>query len=522
MEVAMTNIQLIESLKKHFPLQVIKNMGYVNIKDVRLLDGSENQLKDDVVYFGYAEQLEGCIVSLSQLFICDKADDINKNTYSFSNFSTIEEKHLFSAFNYAKDLMLNNLEVESSFSEIINMVLSGKGLNDIINIVAEKLNNPVVVFDLSYKVLAYSDKKAVDNINWSKVVDRGYCSYEFINEIQKLDDVKNSPEDSTSFTVMCRFDDMKKLCSKIISNGRLIGHVLMFENISEISEKHHKLLPLISTAICEALMRDRNFIGLQGSLYENIIYDIITGADKLYIEKRIEALRLKFPKRMCVLVINSSIILGVKHIKGFLIDELKRIIPKSYSAYHDEYIIMVAPVDDDDLIGEKKMNLLHEFAKRESLQIGISYSFSNITELMTYYTQAYSALNLSQQVDCDKIIHTYEANWFYHLINNVITDNTPLGDFCHPALKKLYDYDLINGTNFFETLWVYLKCDCMIKKTAEVLFIHRNSLSYRLERTYEICGIDELNVELKYALISSYKIYNYLGKLGCLHANIRQ
>ena len=507
----MTNIELIQNLKKQFPLQIIKNMCNVNISDVRLLDGSEKQLKDDVVYFGYAEQLKGCFVNSSQLIICDKQDNFNKNTCSFFNFSLIEEDLIFSAFNYAKDLMLNDLEVESSFSEIISMVLNGKGLNDVINCVAEKLNNPVLVFDLSYKILAYSDKKLINNINWSQVVDRGYCSYEFISEIQKLDDVKNSPEDSTSFTVMCKLDDMKKLCSKVISNGKLIGYVLMFENITEISEKHHKLLPLISKAVCEALMRDQNFLGLQGSLYENIIYDIITGADKLYIEKRIEALRLKFPKRMCVLVINSSIILGGKHISGFLIDELKRIIPKSYSVYHDEYIVMVVPVGENDLIGEERLNLLYEFARRENLQIGISYSFSNISELMTYYRQAYSALNLSQRVDSKKIIHTYEENWFYHLINNVISDKTPLADFCHPALKKLYDYDLTNHTNFFETLWVYLKCDCMIKKTAEVLFIHRNSLSYRLERIYEICSIDELNVELKYALMSSYKIYNYLG-----------
>lgn len=506
----MNNIELIEQLKKQFPLQIKSSLSSFHISDVRLLDGTENQLKDDVVYFGHVEQLKNCNVNLCQLVLCEISDNLN----TFSNLSLIQEKFLFSAFNCAKDLLFENIEAESCFSEIINMVLSDRSLNSIMNKTAEKLGNSVLVFDLSYKIVAYSDKMAINNTNWSKVVNQGYCSYEFISAIHKLDDVKNSPDDSTSFIVMCNFDDMRKLCSKIISNGKLIGYVLMFENKSEISQKHRKILPLISTAVCESLTRDQNFSKLQGSLYENVIYDIISGADKTYIEKRITSLKLNFPDRMCVLVVSSSLILGGKYIKGFLKDELKRILPKSYSIYYDEYIIIVSKVNNDDSLSKEQLNSLYEFARTESLQIGISYSFSNLTDLRTYYMQAFSALNLSQQVNSNRIIHTYETNWFYHLINNVETEELSIVDYCHPALKKLYDYDLINSTNFFETLCVYLKSDCVIKKTAEALFIHRNSLAYRIERIYKICNIDELNVETKHALISSYKIYKYLDKVN--------
>lgn len=508
----MTNVELIDSLKKHFPLDILNRCDAFEISDVRLLDSTEKHLKDDVVYFGHIEQLKNHKVNLSQLILCDVSNNIN---VAYSNLSKIEERFLFSAFNMAKDLLIENLEIESNFSEIISMVINHKSLNDIVNTAAEKLDNSVLVFDLSYKILAYSDKIEINNINWSQVVKRGYCSYEFISAIQKLEDVKNSPDDSTSFIVMCVFDEMRKLCSKIINKGKLIGHVLMFENNSKITKKHHKLLPLISSAISEFLMRDQNFSKLQGSLYENIIYDIVSGADKAYIEKRIASLKLNFPDRMCVLVVNSSIVLGAKHIKGFLIDELKRIIPKSYSIYHDECIIMVAPIVNDH-IDEDKLNSLWKFAKKESMQIGVSYGFSNISVLNIYYMQAYSALNLSQNIASDKIIYTYEKSWFYHLISNINKEKSSLAYFCHPSLNKLYNYDLKNNTNLFETLWMYLKNDCIVKDTAEALFIHRNSVSYRMERIYEICNIKEMSIELKHALISSYMIYNYLDKVHIL------
>src|SRR5699024_9792327 len=97
----------------------------------------------------------------------------------------------------------------------------------------------VIIFDLSYNILAYSDNYEINNIHWSEIINQGYCSYEFINAIQKLDDVKNSPIDTTSFEVQCSLDPMKKLCSKIFNNQQLIAYVMMFENKTNISRKHH-------------------------------------------------------------------------------------------------------------------------------------------------------------------------------------------------------------------------------------------------------------------------------------------
>ncbi|MCI8672275.1 MAG: PucR family transcriptional regulator [Lachnospiraceae bacterium] len=48
-----------------------------------------------------------------------------------------------------------------------------------------------------------------------------------------------------------------------------------------------------------------------------------------------------------------------------------------------------------------------------------------------------------------------------------------------------------------ETLSTYLKNDCSLQKTADELHIHRNTLSYRLERLKERYQIDLENPEKK-------------------------
>lgn len=59
-------------------------------------------------------------------------------------------------------------------------------------------------------------------------------------------------------------------------------------------------------------------------------------------------------------------------------------------------------------------------------------------------------------------------------------------DYCNDKLKKLEEYDHANGTFLQDTLIEYYMNGFNIGKTAEALYIHRNSLQYRLRKTEEI------------------------------------
>lgn len=58
----------------------------------------------------------------------------------------------------------------------------------------------------------------------------------------------------------------------------------------------------------------------------------------------------------------------------------------------------------------------------------------------------------------------------------------PLGSLSREALRPLLDYDLDNGGELVHTLATYLRLDCANLKTASQLFIHRNTLRYRLDQ----------------------------------------
>ncbi len=71
-----------------------------------------------------------------------------------------------------------------------------------------------------------------------------------------------------------------------------------------------------------------------------------------------------------------------------------------------------------------------------------------------------------------------------------IKSNVNLNGMLHPALDKLAEYDRANSSDFLRTLKVYLENDCNAQKCGRLLFLHRNSLVYRIRRIQEIAGCD--------------------------------
>lgn len=63
-------------------------------------------------------------------------------------------------------------------------------------------------------------------------------------------------------------------------------------------------------------------------------------------------------------------------------------------------------------------------------------------------------------------------------------------EYCNDKLSKLEEYDHANGTFLVETVLAYYMNGFNAGKTAQSLFIHRNSLQYRLNKIQELLGIE--------------------------------
>lgn len=68
-------------------------------------------------------------------------------------------------------------------------------------------------------------------------------------------------------------------------------------------------------------------------------------------------------------------------------------------------------------------------------------------------------------------------------------DNEELRNYCDKRLQKLEEYDSANNTELINTFLAYYMNGYNATKTADSLYIHRNTLQYRLSKINELLGL---------------------------------
>lgn len=67
--------------------------------------------------------------------------------------------------------------------------------------------------------------------------------------------------------------------------------------------------------------------------------------------------------------------------------------------------------------------------------------------------------------------------------------------FCNDTIRPLIEYDRLNKTELTKTLKVYFECNGNMKKMSKQMFMHYNTIIYRLQKIKDIIGIDIENYD---------------------------
>lgn len=141
-----------------------------------------------------------------------------------------------------------------------------------------------------------------------------------------------------------------------------------------------------------------------------------------------------------------------------------------------------------------------EQAKREYPQApvlcGIGVPVSDITAWRTSFRQAGQALEMSRRLEARQPLYFPDLSVYRLLLQ--IEHNPELLVFQEEMLGPLLAQE--NSLELLRTLESYFEHNGNISQTAEDLFIHRNTLMYRLERISAILNIDLEKPETRLAL----------------------
>lgn len=133
-------------------------------------------------------------------------------------------------------------------------------------------------------------------------------------------------------------------------------------------------------------------------------------------------------------------------------------------------------------IGETVRNIYQTLIEKyNDYKITITYSdlIKNASNIPHTYTSLSEALNIIENQDLDVNLYSENQVKLLNLFKTIKFSD--LTKFINERLEIIFAYDRNHQSQLVETLYTYIQSKFSITKTAKKLFIHYNSVRYRLE-----------------------------------------
>ena len=268
-----------------------------------------------------------------------------------------------------------------------------------------------------------------------------------------------------------------------ITNGSKSEYIVFVEGEDKNAEKTSKLLGISLSNIKN--LYDEKYD--KGSFIKNIILDNILPSD-IYIKSK--ELHFNTEEVRIVFLIKFS---GKTDMMPF--EMLQNMFPDKSKDYvisvgeHDIVLVKdIKPGTDSKEIEKIATNIADTISTEfyTKVSIGISTAVDNIKDLARAYKEAQVALEVGKVFETEKNIINYENLGIGRLIYQLPTT------LCEMFLQEVFKKGSLESLDreTLMTIQCFFENNLNVSETSRKLFVHRNTLVYRLDKIRKLTGLD--------------------------------
>lgn len=120
-----------------------------------------------------------------------------------------------------------------------------------------------------------------------------------------------------------------------------------------------------------------------------------------------------------------------------------------------------------------------------NLRFSLGNAYSNLKDIVNSFVEAQTAVDESDQTN--RNVNYYRSKGLIGLFDEVASDRVHY--FCQKTLNKLAYPTEPALKDLRKTLRYYLSYNCEITHTAEALYLHRNTIKYRIKQCEKLLGV---------------------------------
>ena len=274
-------------------------------------------------------------------------------------------------------------------------------------------------------------------------------------------------------------------------SGNYQGRLCVDELQTEIQPGHFSALEYLGSFIELCIRRHNLFQISMGNDSRQFFTEYLSGklTELQAVTDQIQYLNWNRHDRYLVLRLETQQQDDRMHSSIATLGHIEAQIPEGLAFTYQQGIVVIVNLSFKHSVSSDVISSLAIILREGLFKMGVSSEFRDFLLIPQGYIQAVSALRLGKKSQSMAWCYHFDAYLLEYMLSQISHQISP-ELLVSSRLDALQNYDRKNNTELYHTLKVYLEHERNSLQTARELFIHRSSLTYRLERIQKLTKVD--------------------------------
>ena len=363
-------------------------------------------------------------------------------------------------------------------------------------------HNPLMVMGMDFTIIA---KVFPDSTPFQDTVyGSTESTYLYITSVKQDPLFNQVREINGYFQYPDKVTGVNSLCVNIKKFDVTSYRLLLMDYEQPLNENRGFLLEYLAELIEHALLHNTIRQSSRDTSLHSVFLHILSDrtADFVTISQKLDSLGWYSRNEFFCIVLQISYLDQQNLTANAICTYVQSIIESSCALPYKDSIVIYINMTRGRLTVETVTEKLNYFIKNSYLRAGCSRVMSGHMNLRRQYIQATLALEVGSRKHPFQWIHQFNDIAFYYILEQS-TRKLPGYMLSHEKLLKLQEVDQTNKTEYMKTLRVYLDNHLNAVQSARILYIHRSTFLYRLEKIKSVLETSfEDPDELLYLMLS--------------------
>lgn len=410
-----------------------------------------------------------------------------------------------------------HLKIEKFITEVMDIMMKGGTLKEIATKLYESIGYPLAIYENISDSYEFIWDRDTDTNIYAEALNRGLID-KFINQEIRLNYKNVSKENGEIYnesidSIMGKM--IRRITIPIVIEKAKYGYIFIWIDKKDLGLYDKLLIESYVHIIALNFVKKLSLSNIE-SKYKLEFFNNLLSNDENRQNEAVESAKtfnFKLGLKYTAVIIYFYDYFKTKDIQSdksnfnkniitnfsFVIDRVARLQKETilYVDKSNSIVILYGskPSEKSEMIKKKvisfckdvEIEALKKF-KDQKFRIGIGRPYIDAFKLNKSYEQAKVVVEKFHKSNTENVLHYDDLGLYRILCFDGI--QTELAKFCSDTISPIVEYDKLNNTELIKTLKIYFECNGNMKKMSKEMFMHYNTIVYRIGKIRDIIGVD--------------------------------